>query len=148
QQAFAQWAENGKIIFDALLEVLGAVGTALSDMVTPDTVHDVVAFFGQLTNVLPVLGEVLSTLGALDVLTLIGQGFNQTANALKPVLPALQQFATTLGDEVSQLLYALQPALRAVGQLLGAFARTLGPVIEPLGGLLVEAISALLPLFH
>src|SRR5690606_33884696 len=127
-------------VFDAV----GALGKAFADMVNEDTVHDVVVFFGQLEKFLPVLGDMLTAIGNLDLLNLVGQALTQIGNALSPVLPMIQEFARILGNEVSALLHALQPALNTIGVLIGALAQSLGPLVEALGGLLVQAIQALL----
>lgn len=166
QQALQQWFDAGFQIFQALLPLIGAVGTALADIVTPEVVGIVTTFLGQLTQFIPVLGQVLSVVTQLNVLGIVGELLTAIGTALTPVMPLLSELAAALGAALVQAIVALTPllssAVAAIASLAPLFVELLPPVVAIIETLstslapilddlavlytdLIEAIAPLLP---
>lgn len=146
QTALQEWFDNGVRIFDALLPVVGALSTALADMVTPETVQMVVDFFGSLTEFLPILGQILSVIGGLDLLNLVATAFLAIGQAIQPVLPILQGFADLIGQIPPEVISGIAVALGAMAVALGGLGPLAGPIgviTAVLGGLAMIDPSAL-----
>jgi len=177
QEALFQFFEHGQVIMSALMPLIGAVGSALASLVTPDSVAMTVAFLDNLTQFMPILGEILGVLVQLDVFGLIAQLLLNLGQALQPILPALGQVAeiiagalssafTQLAPMISQVLEAVMPLITVLTQLgadvlaalipfiqpvVDAFVLLLPPIVElasQLGAILMPALEALLPAFE
>lgn len=126
QQALTEWFANGEQIFNALIPLVGALGTMLATLVTPATIAQVVAFLGTFSELLPVLGQVLGVIGELNLLNLVADAMLAIGQAIQPLLPMLSSLASAIGGidptVISTLAIAfasLVAAARVVGALLG-----------------------------
>ena len=125
-QAITDWFANGEQVFNALLPLIGALGTMLADLVTAETINQVVSFLGAMTELVPIIGQVLSVIGELNLLNLVTQALIGIGQALQPVLPLLSSLASAIGNVDPGLIQgiavgfaALFAAARGVGALLG-----------------------------
>jgi phage-related protein len=129
----AQWFAQGERVFNALLGVVGALGTTLADMVTPAVVNSLIMFLHTVELILPTLGQLLSVIGEdLGVLDLFSAALLIVNNALAPILPVLSTFAQILGGALYGALISLGPVLNFVGEAIGLIAQPLGLLTQGL----------------
>lgn len=134
QTALETFFTNGQRIFDALLELLGAVGTALGELVTPESIDSLITFLEALGEALPVLTDILGLFGDLQILTLFSEMLTTIGELLAPLMPVLTQFAETLGVMLVEAMIELGPK----------FAE-LGAALVPLLIIIAELAVAILP---
>ncbi len=146
QASIGQWFSQSVPVFNALLDLIGSLGTALSSLVTPATLNSVTSFLTNLAGFLPVLAGVMAAIGNIGILDLVGQALTAIGTALAPVLPALQMLGAALGANLGTIIAALQPALNALAQVIGVVAGALGPLIGQVVVALMPAFTALTPL--
>ena len=132
QNALREWFANGEAVFNALLPLIGALSTALSDLVTPATIAQVVAFLGTLGEVVPIVLQVLGVIGELDLLNIVANALLGIGNAIQPLLPALSSLASAIGSIDPGVWQAL--AVGLAGFVLAL--RLIGTVVGPLSSLL------------
>lgn len=137
------WFANGLRIFEALLPVVGALSTALADMVTPQVVGMVTTFLDQLAGILPVVGQLLSVIGQLNILGIVTTVLESIATALEPVLPALGELAGVLGTALVSAMVALTPVFTAMADIIGVLAEAITPLVPVIGDALVQALGML-----
>lgn len=133
--AITRWFEQANVVAEPLLGLIGSLGKTLATMVNPNVVSQLVAFLNSLSAFLPIVGEVLSVIGEdVGVLVLFSEAMTSIAIAIAPVLPALSEFATILGQGLISVLVAITPALSEVadvfGRLLGPLGRVVGALTE------------------
>ena len=148
QTAIQQWAENAMQVFGALGDLIASLSHTLADLVTPESVANLIAFINNLSDFLPVAGQILGVLGGFNILGIIGQLFQTLSSALEPLLPVLQDVASAFGSAIINALRDLTPSLtdlaRAVAPLissLGKLAVTLFQALEPAIGPIIEAFA-------
>lgn len=134
------WLESSLDIFRALEPLIGATATLLSDLVTPETVAQVVEFLDNLTGFMPALSGILQVLGDLNIFGLLAELLNLIGQALMPIIPAFQTMATILSSVVS---YALQSLVGPLTEVMAALAPYVPQIAELAAGLVVALIPAL-----
>ncbi len=139
QASIAQWFQGGIQIMRALLPLVGAVGTALADMVTPTVISRVSAFLSSLTGFMPILGQLLSIIGQANVLGVLGTVLNAVAQAITPILPVLTELAVLVGQTLSGAVKAMAPLFKAFATALGTVAKALMPILP----VIVQVVGAL-----
>lgn len=131
QNAIEEWFAGGEQIFNALLPLIGSLSTALAAMVTPAVLTQVENFLGSLGELIPVVLQVLSVIGELDLLNIVANILLGIGNAITPLLPALSELASAIG--------AIDPSVwQAMGIAILVFVaalRLVGTVIGPLRAL-------------
>lgn len=151
QNALEEWFDNGLFIMTKVGDLLAATGQALADLVTPQAVQQVGELLDNLTEFMPILGEILGVVGKLNIFGLISELLLELGKALQPILPQLGEMAelisgtlstafATLGPVVGQLLAALAPVVSVVLELAASLIEALLPVIGPI----VTVVTALL----
>ena len=161
QASLATWFQGGMQIMRALLPLVGAVGKALADMVTPTVMAQVGAFLSSLTGFVPILGQVLSIIGQSNVLGVFGTLLNAIGQALTPIMPVLTQLAVVVGQTLADSVKAMAPLFNAFAGALGTVAKALTPILPvvtevvgqlsgalaPVMEVLGQAVAALAPVF-
>jgi phage-related protein len=152
QSTIALWFSQGEQVMSAMLPLLGALGQMFGALVTPATVAQLVGFINGLTQLMPVLGQIMAAFGQLNFLGLIVDVLNAIGTAIAPVLPMVGQLAALISGTLGQALTAIQPALNAVGQALGDTLAQVLPVLtdmftqlQPAFTAIGDAVSALAP---
>jgi hypothetical protein len=146
QSALDSWFSGAEGIFDSLLSLIGVVGTTLADMVTPQTLAQVQDFMGALEDIIPIVGEVLSTIGKADTLNLFANIILGLLKAIEPLLPVLGTLASLIGsipaDVIQTLAVAIAGVAVAFAALLGA-----GVVVGIITGVvdILAVLAALIP---
>jgi phage-related protein len=138
QQALFTFFDHGREVISALIPFIGALGSMLASLVTPETVAMTVDFFNTLTLFTPILGEMLGVLTQLDVFGVIADLLLALGQAIQPILPALGEVAAIIGGALSEAFAALSPML---GQVLEA----LMPLVTVLIQLGADVLAALIP---
>jgi len=118
QNALATWFDNGVTTIRLLFDLLGALGTALNKLVTPEAMQMMFTFLTNLQGVATFFGQITAIIGQLDVFGLIAQAFATLGVALLPVLNLLapifsflQNIATVLMNSVTIALQIVTPFL-------------------------------------
>lgn len=134
------WLQGASDILASLGPLLAAAGQALNSLVTPATIAAFVQFVGTLTNIMPLLGGLLQVVGNLNVFGILAQLIEAVGIVLQPLMPALMQLGTILGQAVSGALAVIVPLL---GSLIQAFAPLLQIIVSFLGAALQPLLGAL-----
>jgi phage-related protein len=134
QQALQTWFENGVIIFNALIELLGDVGTMFGNLVTPESVERLTSFITGLGDIMPLIGQILDFFGRLDILNIFVGLLGLIQSLLEPLMPILLELATVVGETLVQAMADLSPE----------FAK-LGEALVPVMTLILELVVAILP---
>jgi hypothetical protein len=131
--AITAWFEQANTIAMPLLGLIGSLGKTLAGMITPNVVNQLVEFINALSKGLPIIGDLLSVVGEdLGVLDLFTQALRTVGTVVEPILPAMSEFATILGQGLLDALTAFTPVLAVVADVFG---RLLGPLGRVVGGL-------------
>lgn len=144
--------DQGLVIMQALLPLVGAVGTALGVLVTPELVNQLVTLLGGLTLFVPILGQVLGLVSQLNILGIISALLTAIGDALTPVMPQLQELATVLGEALIVAIQGLSPLMGAIVQVVAslipvvvALLPVVADLIAELGGELAKVLIDLAP---
>lgn len=152
QETLNAFFEQGLVIMQALLPLIGAVGTALGVLVTPQLIEQVVSFIGGLTAFVPILGQVLGLISQLNILGIVSALLTAIGDALTPVMPQLQELATVLGQALITAIQGLSPLMGAIVQVVAslipvvvALLPVVADLIAELGGELAKVLIDLAP---
>jgi septum formation inhibitor MinC len=138
QTALADFFGTLQAIMPSILSLVGSVGKALADLVTPETIQMTIDFLDNMAAFMPLLSEILGVVSNLDVFGLISELLLVLGEALEPILPQLSEMATLISDTLSGAFATLAPTL---GNLLAALAPLASSVLD----LAVALLNALLP---
>lgn len=126
--AIQDWFAGGEQIFNALIPLIGALSTALAEMVTPTVIAQVVNFLGTLGEVIPIVLQVLGVIGELDLLNIVANILLGIGNAITPLLPALSDLATALGSIDPSVWQSIGVAVLVFVAALQLIGNVIGPV--------------------
>jgi phage-related protein len=115
QEALAGFFETLATVMPAIISLIGAAGNMLADLVTPETIAQLVAFLGTIEDVLPVLGDLLLTIAEFNIAGILATALLAILQALQPLMPLLSQFGELLAGGIIG-------ALQVIGPLLGTLA--------------------------
>jgi phage-related protein len=123
-QEFSDWANSAagqarlaeffgtlQTVAGPLVALIATLGQTLADMVTPETVQQLVDLIGGLVGFLPILGEILTTIGELQIFSILIALLTGIGTALGPFLPLLQD----VGNFIAAVLI---PAFTGLGDVL------------------------------
>jgi phage-related protein len=134
QNALADWFAQGERVFDALLGVIGSLGTTLADIVTPDVITGLVLFLNTLETIIPTLGAFISIIGDdLGVIQLFSTALLIINQAVQPLIGPLSALAGVLGNVLLGALNALSPAIQFLADILTQFVGPLTNLVRGLG---------------
>lgn len=139
--AFGQWIAQSMTTFTAFGELLDATGRALNDLVTPESVARTQEFLDNLTEFMPNLSLLLSTLGELDVFGLAAQALNEFGDALSPLAGPMQDLAGVVNDVAGILISELAVALKAVATVAAPVVQALADVVGAIPPGVLAAIA-------
>lgn len=164
QSALAAWFDQGLVVLNALMPLIATVATEIARLVTPEVIEQLVTFITSLTNLIPIVSQVLQLFSDLNVLGIVAALFDAIRMALEPVMPQLSELAVTLGEALItaivglsplltalvEVIVALQPALNEllpiVADLIAELGTQLAPVISDLAPLITDLLNAFIPL--
>lgn len=147
QNALAEWFSNGMTIMQAIEPLIVAVAQALNDLVTPESIADFVLFVGTMTEFIPILGQILSVIGDLNILNIFAEILLVIGQAIQPIIPELSTMASIIGETLIIAVQGLLPILQAFFEALGPILPVLAAMAAELLLGLMPAITALAPLF-
>lgn len=159
QNALADWFARGEQIIGPLGDLLRGVGEALNGLVDDATTARLGDLLSGLGEFAPVLGEVLQVISNLDLLGNLVDLLNVLGQAVAPILPILQDLASTIGGAIGGAIQAIAPLLMSLGQALapvfGILSSVLSAALPPilaivdaLSGALIPIVDALTPVFE
>lgn len=146
EKALEEWFSNGAIIMEALFKLLGAVGTAIADLITPDVIDQLVGLLDSLGIFADLLSDILAVVAEADIIGLIVLILNSLGEVIRPLLPLISDLIEIFVSLITNALEVLTPILVSIAE---AFAVGLGPSIEVILGhlpALMEAFEPLLPI--
>lgn len=126
--AIQDWFSGGEQIFNALIPLIGALSTALAELVTPTVITQVVNFLGVLGEVVPIVLQVLGVIGELDLLNIVANILLGIGNAITPLLPALSDLASALGSIDPSVWQSIGVAVLVFVAALQLIGNVIGPV--------------------
>lgn len=140
-------------IFQALLNVIGAIAPAIAPLLTaigPAIVSVIKALGPLIEGLLPginaVVGgivEAISGIASSGVLADVGAAFGTVLTAIAPLLPVV-------GELVASLAQALAPVLQLVAEavtpIVTALSAALLPILPPLVDVVLQLVAAFTPL--
>ena len=146
QKSLKDWFDQGFKIMKAVFDLLGDLGIVLGDLVTPAVVDDLVQFLGAVSDILPVLGDVLNIIGQAHILDIFTQAIKLIGDAITPLVGPMGDFLALLSDQVLRILESMSPAFQTLGTALGEVFTALSPLLPVLGDLIVSLVDALAPI--
>lgn len=150
QKALETWFENGERIFNGLLDLAGDLGSALGQLVTPESVERLISFMDSLGEFLPIASGILEVFGRLDILNLFTQALNLIGTALEPILPVLGEIADIISANLSTAMEKLTPLFERLGEILAPvlekFSVLLAAILPPLIDVIIAVLDVLLSL--
>jgi phage-related protein len=145
QERIRKFFETAERIMPKIVDLAVALGNALANLVTETTLTGADQFITALTDFLPVLGEIVTVVANLNVFGILATALQAIGALLTPMLPALQQFATTLGETLVTAIQTLAPVFAELGTSLAPVITILGELIvallPPLVSIIVEVIQ-------
>lgn len=142
QKALEAWFSSSEQIFDALLDLVGQLGTVLADLVTPESVERLTNFIGGLSDFLPIAGQILEVFGRLDLLNVFVGLLNAIGELLTPLMPVLLELASAIGEALVEATEKLAPKFGELGEKLLPIITIIAElVISVLPGLITIIIS-------
>jgi phage-related protein len=146
QERLFEFFETGRRVAEAFVPLLVSVAEMLASLVTPQSINDLLTFMGTLSEMMPVVGAFLATLGELQIFDLLAQFVVALGAVLTPLTPILQTLAGQVYILVSAFLdfavAALVPLTTALAPIIDALLPVLVQVITQVMG----AIGPLIPL--
>lgn len=140
----AEWFETAERIMPVVMELVGAVGQALADLVTPETIESTQGLLDALIEFMPTLSGILGVLGDLQIFTVFAELLNAVGAAVTPLLEPLGTLATIISETLIQGFQDLQEPLAGMGEALAPLIEGVGilvaAVLPPLIGILETVI--------
>jgi phage shock protein A/phage-related protein len=137
--------EHGQEIIGAILPFLVSVGQALASLVTDESVDKTAGFFATLTEFVPILGEILSTLGDLNIFGLLADALLSVGQVIEPLLPSLGLLFKAVSGALMKAFETLVPVLITLAE---AFIPVVDVVTELIGSVLPPLIDLLAPVLQ
>lgn len=141
--ALQTWFDNGVAIFGALMDLLQDLGDRFSQLVTPDTVTDMVNALQNLGDGLGWIFDIMQVLGGLDVFGNLIAAFQSITALLDPLTEPLTTIATVIGDVLLAALQAIIPLFTSLGEALAPVLQPIADAVEQLGPPLITLIESL-----
>lgn len=146
QTALQEWFDSGLKIMDALFDLIGDLGLALADLVTPEVIDDLVEFLGGVGDILPVLGDIIGIVGKAHILDIFTEALKLIGQAVEPLIVPLGDFLALLSQELMRVLEELSPHFAEIGRAIGDFFVALTPLIPVIADLAIIFIQQLAPI--
>lgn len=143
QKALEEWFGRIGEIMPPLFDLIGAVGKALADLVTPEVIADIGSLLGSLGDIMPVLGDLLSVVGSAHIVQALSEAIQILGAVLKPLAPILTKVLTAFSDDLIEGLKDLEPVATELGEAIGDILEALAPLLP----VLLDAALQMIPLF-
>ena len=134
--------ETAERIMPLVVGLFVALGNALAQLVTPETIAGTEQFITSLTNFMPTLGELVGVVANLNVFGVIAAGLELFGTFLAPLMEPLQTLATIIGEQLVAGLLVLTPHFQALGEALVPIIEFLGPLVTALFPVLFEILGS------
>jgi phage-related protein len=146
QAALKSFFDGILTIMPPLLGLVGALGTGLADLVTPEIMSQTAGLLTALAGIIPVLVDLLNIVGEAGVLDLLAAAIASIGDVIEPLIEPAKEFLSVFSGVLLQALEALTPTFTLLGEVIGSLFTALAPLLPILGDLLVTALMALVPL--
>lgn len=146
QAALAQFFNGIMVILPPLLDLIGAIGKGLADLVTPEIMAQAAGLLTALADIVPVLSDIINIIGAAGILDIFTAAIGAIGEVIKPLIGPAQEFLSIFSDTLIGVLKDISPVLGMVGAMFGKLLTALAPLLPILGNLLTTMISTLVPI--
>lgn len=146
QAALTQFFDGIMVIMPPLLDLVGALGKGLADLVTPEIMAQAANLLTALADIVPVLSDLINIIGAAGILDILTAALSSLGDILKPLIGPATAFLKVFSGVLVKALDALAPTFTLIGEVLGEVLTAITPLLPILGDLLVSAISTLVPI--
>ena len=121
---FDEWLEHGRSVFGAFGALLDTTGRLLNDLVTDETIGQLVAFIENIDRFLQGGGKgILDFAQELDIFGLLAKGLADFGDALEPLAGPMKDFAEGLNDVVESGIDTLAPIIEDIAEALAPFVQ-------------------------
>lgn len=135
------WFLNAETIMASLGPVLASTGQMLADLVTPKTIEQFTNLMDIVSQIMPILGELLGVVSALGIFNILGEAILTVGEALAPLMGPLKEMATVLGSSLQGAVAALAPLFAAVGAALAPVIEAVNSIVAVIGPMLIPAFN-------
>ena len=123
---FDEWLRHGESVFGAFGQLLATTGQLLNDMVTDETVRQLVLFIDHIDGFLKGGGrDIIDVAQKLDIFGLLAQLLDDFGQAIGPLSGPLQDMAKALNAILSS-------GISTLAGILGDVAKALAPFVQQL----------------
>lgn len=148
QQALQEWFDNLFAVLPSLMELLGAAGTAIADLVTPKAVDATKALLGGLADIMPLLSDILALLSEAGIIDLLVSGLKALGEIIDPLIEPLGELLSALSSGIIDALSEAGPYLTELGEFLGEILRQVTPLIPAIIDFATSMFRELWPAFE
>lgn len=150
QQALSDFFGTLQTLMPTIIDLVGAAGTALAHLVTPQTVEALNLALQAFVQFMPVLSDLLDAVAQLNAFGIIAEIFNVLTAVLTPLMPIITQLANSLGTMLVSALQQLTPVFSLLGQAIAPILQVLVDIVEavlpPLLAILPTLLQAVMPI--
>lgn len=128
---FEEWLANGRAVFGAFGDLLDTTGRLLNNLVTEESVQQLVDFFGYIEGFLQTGGAgILEFAQELDIFGILAQTLETFGRALEPLRGPMADLAGAIRDIFDAGLQSLGPVIEDVANALAPFVQALADFMK------------------
>lgn len=128
---FDEWIRHATDVFGPFGHLLDTVGGLLNDMVTDETIGQLVDFIENIDRFLQGGGKgILDFAQELDVFGLLAQGLADFGDALEPLAVPMSELAGAVNDVIKAGIDTLAPIIEDIATALAPFVQSLADFMK------------------
>lgn len=128
---FDTWIDHATDVFGAFGDLLDTTGTLLNDMVTDESIGQLVDFIEHIEGFLSGGGAgILDFAQKLDVFGILADALDTFGEALEPLAVPMADFAEGLNAVLSSTIDTLAPIIEDVAEALAPFVEAIGDFMK------------------
>lgn len=137
--------QTAATLMPLVVDLVVALGKALANLVTPQSIASTGQLLTSLTNFMPVLSGILQIAGALNIFGLIAAALDAVGAAVTPLIAPLTDIATLVSTFLLTAFQQLTPLLAVVGTAIGQLLVAIMPIIGVVLNLATSVLTVLIP---
>ena len=130
QGAIVKWLTDARVIMGSLEPVLVGLGQAMDNLVTPASIESLVSLMSTIGQILPVMGQLLAAVSALQIFNIIADAINLVMVAIAPLMGPLNDLTQALGTALVGAVQALRPVFAGIGAVLEPFISAISRIVQ------------------
>jgi hypothetical protein len=128
---FDEWLAHGESVFGALGRLLDTTGRLLNDLVTDETIKNLVDFIDNIDRFLRGGGKgILDFATELDIFGVIAEALADFGDALEPLARPMADFAEAIHDVLMAGIDTLAPIIEDIAEALAPFVQALADFMK------------------